>query len=215
VLLALLGAFFVASSSAAADLVVAVDPEGPTDPAALSFGRRPHREPPPAQPVVKGPRKLAYAGSLLLVSGTANEDFDVDRVAVMARPALEMYLSVPVGSLEFIVGGTTLAIEAYAYAHRTSLNYPAMVTMGLQGSSFLVQIAGGASLFSADSEGRFARVDDEIALPAPRVELRAGYRVRDVLDVRGILGTERRLTDGGDVSRTYLAVALGLGGTVR
>ena len=158
---------------------------------------------------------MAYAGSLYVMGGTANEDFDIAQVAVMVRPALEAYAAIPVGSLDFIIGGTTLAIEAYAYAHRTSLNYPAMITMGLHGASFLVELAGGASLFSADSEGRFAIIDEEIALPSPRVEVRAGYRFKDVLDVRGILGTERRLIAGEDVSRTYLAVAFGTGGTVR
>jgi hypothetical protein len=147
------------------------------------------------------------------MNATAMDDFRADAIAFMARPALEIFVSVGLGDVSLLLGGTTLAIEVYAYDDRTSLNYPALLTLGVHHDRWLLEVAGGASLGAEDSAGEFQIRQDEEQIPAPRAELRAGARFINLLELRGVLGTERRIASESDgVTRFFAGVAFGIGG---
>ncbi len=152
--------------------------------------------------------------SLYGMQGGANDDFDPEVIALLLRPSLELHVAFRVREDEYVkVGGSTLAIELFVYRDRTSTNYPALLGVGYQANGWLLELMGGASLFSNDSEGAFSVDGDEDALPSPRVELRAGWRFKRFVELRLLLGTERRIAPLiEDVSRTYLGVAFGVGG---
>lgn len=201
--------------ASASDLVVAVDPPSPVAaPTAVE-------EPGP-------PRKkrdhVEFAASLYAMTGTAMDDFEMGAIAFMVRPALELYVSIGLGDVSLMLGGTTLAIEVYAYEDRTSVNYPALFTLGLRHDRWLAEIAGGASMFTEDSVGPFELMGEQDPLPSPRAEVRAGARFMNLLELRGVLSAERRIAvDSSDLehsiaerdsmTRYFAGVAFGIGGS--
>jgi hypothetical protein len=202
----------------ASDLVVAVDP-----PTASVSSVTPADQPTPAPPPKKRD-SAAFAASLYVLTATAIDDFRLDRIAFVARPALEVYVSVGLGDVSLVLGGTTLAIEVYAYDERTSVNYPALLTMGLHHDRWLVELSGGASLFTEDSAGPFELTQNQGQIPSPRAELRAGGRFLEIVELRGVLSAEQRIAaDSADrehslgerdsVTRFFAGVAFGIGGS--
>ena len=187
----------------ASDLVVAVAPPAPPP---ADTGEREEKPPPP-----KKRESVALGAALYMLNGTAIDDLRADRLAFMARPALEAYVSIGLGDVSLVIGGPTLAIEVYAYDGRTSTNYPALLAMGIHHQRWLVELAGGASLASDDSEGTFNHVATE-PIPSPRAELRGGLRFGEMMELRGMLGVEERIANEGDgVTRVFTGLAFGIG----
>lgn len=204
--------------AAPSDLVVAVDPVGatvrmdglvsPTSASPTAASATPEPDP--------GPKPVAVAMSLYAMTGSANDDFGTSfkrDVALMGRLALEVYASFAVEDVRVLLGGSTLAIEAFYYANRSGAQFPALIVVGARGRSWLVAAAGGVSLASSDNAGAFYSAPDEEAYPSPRAELRAGYRARDAFEVSGLLGLERRFAlDGFSQNRFFMGVSAGVGG---
>ncbi|NUP12728.1 MAG: hypothetical protein HOW73_42350 [Polyangiaceae bacterium] len=77
----------------------------------------------------------------------------------------------------------------------------------------MVATAGGVSLGSDNS---YPDIDDaEESLPMPRAEIRAGYRIVNVMEITGFVGAERRLYWNRDnETRMFVGVSFGTGADV-
>lgn len=199
--------------AAPSDLVVAVDPM--TDAAYVPSAPGPAPAPDLSEPDPE-PEPVTVALALYAMTGTANDDFGTHferDVALMGRLALEVYASIAVDDVRVLVGGSTLAVEAFYYANRSGAQFPALIVVGARGTTWLAAVAGGVSLGSSDNVGAFYTAPDEEAYPSPRVEVRAGYRARDAFEVSGLLGVERRFAlDGFRENRFFMGVSVGVGG---
>lgn len=199
----------LAGAARGSDLEVAVDP-GSRSSSALAQGSSRTPEPAPK------PRPITAAGSIYALAGTANDELSTDfghDVALMGRLAFEVYASFAVRDVRLFLGGTTLAIEAFYYPDRTGSQYPALITFGVRAPHWVVAAAGGVTLFATDNTGAFEVPPEDMLPPGPRAELRAGYRARDVFEVSGIVGFERRIAlDGYAENRFFLGVSGGAGG---
>ena len=207
--LACFSALTAAGAARGSDLEVAVAPTpAPGGDASQGPSRTP--EPPPK------PRPITAAGSIYALVGSANNEFSTDfarDVALTGRLAFEVYASFAVRDVRLFLGGTTLAIEAFYYPDHANAQYPALLTFGVRGPSWMVAAAGGVSLFATDNSGAFTTEPDEMLPPAPRAELRAGYRARDVFELNGVVGLERRIAlDGFVEHRFFMGVSVGAGG---
>ncbi len=201
----------------ASDLVVAVAPAAPASTPVSMPAEDDEREPPK-----KKRDGVAFAASLYAMTATAMDDFKLDELAFVARPALEAYVAIGLGEVSLLLGGTTLAIEVYAYDDRSSMNYPALFTMGVVHDRWLVEVAGGASLFTEDSAGPFQTIGDQPQIPSPRAEVRAGARFLNIFELRAVVSGERRIapdsidhsdSDRDSVTRYFAGAAFGIGGS--
>ncbi|NUO48512.1 MAG: hypothetical protein HOV80_06615, partial [Polyangiaceae bacterium] len=116
--------------------------------------------------------KVEFGGWFGLLSGVAIDDGKEG--GFLVRPALEIGANIGVGDVGIFVGGLPLGIEVVEFGHKTSVAYPAMTVIGVHDDTWLVQIAGGASIAADDDYGDI--VDDEKSLPSPRGEVRGGFR---------------------------------------
>lgn len=206
----------LASSSAlaAGSLTVAADPgEPPAASAAVATPRTPTGPAPGADMADKPERvrdKTEFGAALHLLSGAAIDD--MREGGLLVRPALELGVNIGLGDVGLFVGGLPLGVELVELGYKTSLAYPAMTVIGVHDDSWLVQIAGGASLLVDDSYDDHD--DEERSLPSPRGEVRAGYRFLDegMLELTAHAGVERRLFENrDDQTRLIIGLSAGIG----
>ncbi|NUP11750.1 MAG: hypothetical protein HOW73_37360 [Polyangiaceae bacterium] len=202
------------STSALADgLAVATDvPPAPTAAAPAPIAA------PVAQPVADTNGKAAepkvregvvLGGSAYFMQGVAVDDFESG--GYLARAAMELYASIGAGDVSVLLGGTVLGVEAAHFGSRSSLDVPLLVTVGVRSDDYIVAMSGGVSVGSDNSY--VDREDAEESLPSPRAEVRAGFRMFEILEITGIVGVERQLyTNRDNTTRLMGGVALGIGG---
>jgi hypothetical protein len=155
--------------------------------------------------------KVEFGGWFGLLSGAAIEDGRDG--GFLVRPALEIGANIGVGDVGIFVGGLPLGIEAVRFSDKTSVAYPAMTVIGVHDDTWLVQVAGGASIASDNDYGDIP--DDERSLPSPRGEVRAGLRFFEdgLLEVAAHAGIERRMYENrDDQTRVIVGLSVGIGG---
>lgn len=196
---------------AAGPLTVAADPG--TAPAP-STGPRPPSTPAASADRAQGSEKVRdkteLGASLHVLSGAAVDD--LREGGFLVRPALELGVNIGLDDVGLFLGGLPLGVEVVEFGYKTSLAYPAMTVVGLHDDTWLVQVAGGASLAVDDSYDD--REDEERSLPSPRGEIRAGYRFFEegMLELIAHVGFERRLFENRDDQTRFIAgLSIGIG----
>jgi len=148
--------------------------------------------------------------ALTMLSGMAIDDLHDG--GFLFRPAMEVGANIGVGDVGVFVGGLPLGVEVVEFGYKTSITYPAMTVVGVHDDTWLVQVAGGASIATDDSYDDFD--DNEHSLPSPRGEVRAGLRFFEegILELTAHAGLERRMWDNrDDQTRFIVGLSVGVG----
>ena len=154
--------------------------------------------------------KVEFASWVGMLSGLAIDDGHDG--GFLVRPAIEIGANIGVGDVGIFVGGLPLGVEVVEFGYKRSVAYPAMTVVGVHDDSWLVQIAGGASIAADDDYGDI--VDDERSIPSPRGEVRAGFRFFEdgLLELTAHAGVERRLFENrNDQTRFTVGLSVGVG----
>ncbi len=200
----------------ASDLQVAAGAPAPP-PAPTEVATQAPAPPPPvpARDAAAKPEKVRdkveFGGTAYVLTGAAIDD-GTDG-AFLFRPALEVGVNIGLGDLGLFIGGLPLGVEITKSGVRRSITYPAMTVVGVHDDSWLVAVAGGASLATDNNYGDMN--DNEVAHPSPRGELRGGYRFGEegMGEVVAYAGVERRLYDNRDgETRIIAGLSVGVAG---
>lgn len=153
---------------------------------------------------------VQFGMALTMLSGMAIDDLHDG--GFLFRPAIEIGANIGVGDVGVFVGGLPLGVEVVEFGYKTSITYPAMTVVGVHDDTWLVQLAGGASIATDDSYDNFE--DNERSLPSPRGEVRAGFRFFEegILELTAHAGIERRLWENrDDQTRFIVGLSVGVG----
>ncbi len=149
-------------------------------------------------------------GSWFVMTAAALDNMETP--VFLVRPSLELYASIGLGDVTFVVGGSVLGAEMAVAEKRSGFTIPMLLTAGIRDDKWLATGSAGVSIATDNSYGSDV-VDDEQWLPSPRAEVRAGYRIENFTEIMGVLGGEGRLYENREnETRVFLGVAIGIGG---
>lgn len=169
---------------------VAPSVEAPPPPAALGDRRR-NRE------------LSSLGGSAYLLGGFAADS--TRGPGSFGRAEIDLYASIGLGGVTLLVGGPILLFEVAAYAGAPEVTTPLLLTVGARTDHWVITGAVGP-VFGAHM------TSDGGTIVAPRVEVRAGYREGNSLEIEGMAGYEHHMVLAEPASERFMiGFSLGFG----
>ncbi len=190
-----------ATGAMAGDLEVAVP--APRPPIAKSAPANPSSPSNPSDR--RGKRASSSLGGSAYVLGGVVAD-SRGGVGSFGRAELDLYASIGLGDVSLLVGAPILLVEVAAIAGAPEVTTPLLLTVGARTDDWVITGAAGPVVGAVMS-------DRGGTIVSPRIEVRAGYRPDNSLEIEGMLGYEHRMVlDEPASERFMIGFSLGIGG---